>query len=57
MKDKELAVLMGLKPVNKGTCLRCHTPDSPGLEAFDYEKKKQLILHHPAAKHAASKRQ
>lgn len=45
MRDKELAKLLHLAPVEEKTCLRCHTESSPSLSPFVVSEKMGLIKH------------
>jgi hypothetical protein len=45
MKDREKAIAAGLQTPNEETCRRCHNPDSPGFESFDFIQRWEKIKH------------
>lgn len=52
MRDSQLARAVGLVEQNEAVCVRCHTPGSPSIEAFDFERMWAAIDHGKAAREA-----
>jgi hypothetical protein len=45
MRDKELALAVGLVEPGEKSCLACHTDSTPSLTRFEYLSKLPLIRH------------
>ncbi len=48
MRDSQLAKALGLRAGgDEATCRRCHTPDTPSIEPFVYERAILKVSHRP----------
>jgi len=52
MRDPVLAKLLGLEPIQASTCLACHRPESPSVEAFDFVTAVQRVCVNRGARRA-----